>query len=264
MQLLASNFYQKNIQNDLPGDKPFLLLCLNENLNATETNYIKKAKILVRRDQYSIYEINKEVFFENNAREEIEHFNNLKDNLFEKNGFLVSDTSLYFSFTDFKQAGNNLSFSGNNGCYSGLQRNYNTLLSIEKGKLQLNRKYTARFWMYNEGKNFGQDCLGGMIFIQKTTGDHIEWLNPFVSAGNSHEINNKWSLVELSFENTNNEAHYDLVLKGDDVSTKTIYLDDLLLYDNDLSVFKLDKSKDFITLFNNNQRIVTPNINFTN
>lgn len=257
MQLLASNFYYKNFQNDLPNDKPFLLLSLNGCLDSTETDYLKKATLLVKREEYSIYEINTKVFFENTASKEFETFNEVKDKLFEKDGFLVSDTSLFFKFIDFKNTESDISFSGNNGCYSGIQYKYHTLFSIEKGKLPLNRKYIARFWMYNDGENFGQDCLLGMIFYKKINGDKTIWLTP-VSAINSHEINGKWSLVEVLLENNDKEASYELTYKGGDLGEKIIHIDELLFYDSELLIYRLDKTKNKTTLFKNNHRIDFP------
>jgi len=258
MQLMASNFYSKNIRNDLPNDKPFLIICLNGYIDKTETDYLEKAALLVHRDEYNIYEINPEAFFENTAAKEIEKFNSVKNNLLEKDGFLVSDTSLYFKFIDFGNESSGISFEGTNGCYSGLQKDYNTLFSIETGKLSLNKKYTARFWMYNEGENYGQDCLGGMIFFQRKIGDQLEWLQPYANATNSHEINGNWSMVEISFENTDINASYDLVLKGSDIAEKTIYIDDLLFYDNDLTIYKVYDFRNKTTLFHNNHWIDFP------
>ena len=113
--------------------------------------------------------------------------------------------------------------------------------------------------MYNDGENFGQDCLGGTIFFLKRKGDQVEWLNPFANAGSSHEINDKWSLVELSFDHTDVDASYELQLKGSDISEKTFYLDDLLFYDNDLKIYKILNTKNKTTLFKNNHRIEIQN-----
>jgi hypothetical protein len=261
MQLLASNFYHKSLKDDLPSDKPFLLISLNENLSPAENNFLKKSKVLISNAEYSIYEIQPKAFFENTSFQEINDFNKFKDNLFQKNTFLVSDTTLYFSFLDFKQKSPGISFSENNGCYSGLQRNYNSIFSIEPGTLQVNRNYTTRFWMYNDGENFGQDCLEGMIFFQKRKGDHIEWLNPIITAGTSHEIFGKWSMVELSFDNNTNDMWYDLVIKGNDLSDKSIYIDDLLIFDSELAIYKYLKSDNHYFLFHNNHRIGIPSEN---
>ncbi|HNW88740.1 MAG TPA: hypothetical protein PKN48_03705 [Bacteroidales bacterium] len=258
MQLLASNFYHKDIQKDLPNDKPFLLVCLNGYLNSTESDYLKKATLLISREDYSIYEINTGTFFENTAVEEFEKFDEVKNSLFKKDGFLVSDTTLFFKYDDLENPGTDISFSGGKGCHFGLQKDYHTLLSVEKGKLPLNKNYTARFWMYNHGENFGQDCLNGMFFFQKNKGGQVEWLQPLTTAITSHEINGDWSLVELSFENTDNEASYDLVFKGSDIAEKTIYIDDLLFYDSDLVIYKLLNLRNRICLFRNNHRIDMP------
>lgn len=262
MQLLASNFYHKRIRDDLPGNEPLLLLCQMDNLNATEKNYIKQAKILIERDAYSIYELPVEALFNNTALSELEQFDISKDHLFEKDGFLVSDTSLYFTFIDFEQPETGISFTGDNGCHSSLKKHYNTIFSVEGNKLELNKKYTTRFWMYNEGENYGQDCLAGLIFFQKRTGDKVEWISAsYTNAGYSHEIKDAWSLVEVSFECTDNSAIYDLVIKGDDISEKMTYLDDLLFYDNDLMIYKLSGSETSFTLFKNNHRIEIPGDN---
>ncbi|HNW69825.1 MAG TPA: hypothetical protein PKI01_05455 [Bacteroidales bacterium] len=258
MQLMGSNFYKKNIRNDLPNDKAFLIVCLNGFTDNTEAGYLEKAALLVHRDEYSLYEINPAAFFENTATNEIEKFNSEKNKLLEKDGFLVSDTSLYFKFIDFENENPVISFEGSNGCYSGLQKDYNILFSIEKGKLPLNKKFTARFWMYNEGKNYGQDCLSGMFFFQRKIGDQLEWLQPFAHATNSHEINGNWSMVEISFENTDANASYELVLKGSDIAEKTIYIDGLLFYDNDLTIYKVYDFRNRTTLYHNNHWIDFP------
>jgi hypothetical protein len=258
MQLLASNFYSKNYQIDLSSKKPFLLLCLNGKTSRAENEYIKKAMPLITHEEYSLYEINPEVFFRNTAFEEMQAFANKKDSLFAKNGFLVSDTSQYFSFTDFAKAGCPISFSGNNGCLTDVQRGYHTLFSVKHTALSLHKKYTVRFWMYNDGENYGQDRLAGWIFFQKHKGSSVEWLDPITSGSSSHEINNKWSMVELSFDHADPEADYDLILKCNDIAEQTFYIDELLFYDNDLLIYRLDANKQNTTLFKNNHRIVMP------
>lgn len=255
MQLFASNFYSKRIQGDLPNKKPLLIICENIPLSENEAYYLKNAKCLVKRDKYSLLEIDVAAFFKNNADEMFAAFEKKKNSLTEKNGFLVSDTSLYFSFTDYTQPNCDISFTGNNGCYSGALKNYNTFFTVKKECLKLNHKYTARFWMYNAGPNCGQDRLGGMIFFEKRKGENVDWLPASVSAGHSFEINNDWSMVEITFENTDKDADYDLVLKGSDIDTQTIYIDELLFYDSELSIYQLNEKKGQKVLFCNNHRI---------
>ncbi len=255
MQLLAANYYQKDIKNDLPSQKPFLLVCLNGYLNSKEAEYVKKATLICTRDDYSLYEIRPEVFFENIAEEEFRNFDVIKDSLFEKRGFLVSDTSLLFAYDDFANEATDITFSGGRGCHFGPQKDYHILLKIEKGRLPLHKKFTARLWMYNQGDNFGQDCLSGMFFFQKNKDGQVEWLQPMTSAGNSHEINGNWSLVELSLDHQDADAAYELVYKGSDLAEKTMYVDDLLFYDSDLIIYRMTNDNGKACLFKNNHRI---------
>jgi hypothetical protein len=255
VQLLASNFYSKEIQMDLPNYKPFLVIALKDGLNEAENIYLKSATLISENEEYYLYEMPCDVFFKSNAESEYKHFSEVKNNLIEKSGFLVSDTSKFFTYIDFQSPDEKISFEVNNGCYVGLQKDYNIILSLKKGTLPLNRKYTARFWMYNNGENFGQDCLGGMIFFQKRNGDQVKWLDPIADARYSSEINGDWSLVEISFVNDDSEADYDLTVKGDDYSKLSYHIDDLLFYDSELQIYRVDREMHSYSLFHNNHRI---------
>jgi hypothetical protein len=92
-------------------------------------------------------------------------------------GFLVSDTNLYFSYIDFDQY-HAPPFDHENGCLAGLQRNYNTIFSVKGSALDNTKRYIGRFWIYNNGKNYGQDCLNGMIFFVKSKNGNDDWLFP--------------------------------------------------------------------------------------
>ena len=103
MQLLASDFYDKEIQYHLKSDKPFLVICSNQGLGKADSNLLRKAVLLVKREDYSLYEIGKASLFRNSADAEQNEFRQKKENLFQKEGFLVTDTNLYFSFVGFNR-----------------------------------------------------------------------------------------------------------------------------------------------------------------
>ena len=44
---------------------------------------------------------------------------------------------------------------------AGKQNTFNKLYTVDSKKLSINKKYTTRFWFYNEGENYGQlaSCL---------------------------------------------------------------------------------------------------------
>lgn len=257
MQLLASNFYSKNIEHDIKSEKPFLIVCSNENLNDAELNLLNKSKKLLQRDEYSIYEIGLKALFKNNAAKEYENYIVKKDQLFYKNNFMVSDTSLYFSYVDFDQF-NALSFGKENGCYQGFQKGYNHIYSIQANKLDTSRQYIARFWMYNNGVNFGQDCLNVIAFFQKVKDDQCTWLEPYLDARTSFEINGDWSLIEVPLNYNEKDFSYDLIMKGNDRSELSIYFDQLLVYDSKLEVYRIDEISNQLYLFHNNHQFLIP------
>ncbi len=257
MQLLASEFYKKDIEDDLKSDKPFLVICSNEELSKGDKNLLYKSKILKKREGYSLYEIDKNSLFRNSIMAEFIKFNSKKDLLSEKDGFLVSDTNLYFSYIDFDQY-HKPPFEKDNSCFKGLQRNYNTIFSIKGSELDDTKKYIANFWIYNDGENYGQDCLNGMIFFIKSKAGKEDWIFPIFNARESHEINGNWSLAEATLSDIEKDADYKLVVKGSDRSKLNYYIDHLLFYDSKLDIYRLISSTDNIYLFYNNNRLEIP------
>jgi len=255
MQLFSDNFYTKAIKHDLPGNQPFLIIYDHSGLTSNEKFYLEKAKVLVVRPEYTILEIQKADFFENTAGAALKSFKAIEIRLLPKNGFLVNDTSKFFYYNDFEKINSPFSFRGK-GALSGWMKEYTQLVSIKPGQLQPNTHYTIRFWMYNKGQNFGQDQLNSIIFMQEKLGNDIKWLDPFINPTTSQVITDGWSMIELPFIPTNKDAQYDLMIKGDNYSIKKFTIDDLLIYDSSLEIYRLTPNGSGCILFNNNQQIV--------
>jgi hypothetical protein len=254
MQLMSSNFYKKEVESDLKSNKPFLIVYSNDPLSEAGNEILRKSKNIVKREKYSLYEIQFDSLFNNNANQEYNKFANKKDSMFYKDGFFVSDTGLYFSFTDFDKY-KELSIDDSGGCYNGTLDRYNNIFSIDANVLNKNRQYVARFWMYNYGENYGQDYLSAFIFFQKKNGDKVKWLLPPVSARWSYQINGNWTLVEvpLDMSGFDDSTHYDLIIKGKYDNANPLYVDKLLFYDKALDIYKLESDKSI--LYHNNHQI---------
>lgn len=249
MQLLSAGFIKKKIQTDV-SDKPILVLYSKAQLNDAEQRFLHKAKLIVDRDQYSLYEIDPKSIFKNTAQEEWNTFETKKPNLFEKAGFLVSDTNFYFKHTDFDTY-KEPPFNQEHACLKNLQPQYTNILSIKGSELCDTATYIAKFWIYNHGKNYGQGCLNGMVFF--THND--EWIFPLYEAIHSHEIDGNWSLAEARLSNIDKNAEYKLFIKGDDKSELHYYIDNVLFYDSRLDIYKLNQSTNSPLLWHNNYRI---------
>ena len=95
-----------------------------------------------------------------------------------------------------------------------------------------------------------------LFLCRKKWGDNVNWLNPIIKPGNSQVISDGWSLVELSFVPTREDVEYDLVIKGEDSSDKKVIIDDLLVYDASLDIYKFERKGNLVELFKNDHRII--------
>jgi len=230
----------------------------NEKLPGYEKDILDKAMLIYSGDNFKLYKIPKQVLFKNTAQEEIDKFNKLKPSLFLKNGFLTTDTTGYLFYDSFEQNPSGIVFRGK-GVYKGPKKNWNKIATIEKNKLKQGDKYMVAFWIYNLGKNFGQDQANSLFLIQERKGDQVKWIstsNPM----HSEVINGDWTLVEQEFTVNDPEAQIEFIVKGDDNSKKTTIIDDVFIYKSNTLNYKVEKEKDgkISILFKNDHDIVLP------
>lgn len=243
MQMLSKGFYPKNIKNDLKSDKPFLIISAKKKLTESDLDLINKSKIIINDDNLQIFELPLNQLFKNTANDEINLFKNLKDSLQNKQNFLVSDSNLFFEYKSFDTLPSHQ--------YEGFQKHYNVLYEINGKALKDSTNYLARFWINIKGKNCGQDLFNGMIFFIENINDTSEWIFPLHNATSSHQIIEDWMLVEVPLKNINKKATYQLMIKGDDHSTKKYIIDDLLFYEEGGIIYKQMPNY----LFKNNHKI---------
>lgn len=240
MQLISTEEFPKKVRFDMKSNKPFLIVCSNEFLNQNEIELISKAKLIRKNKTYSLYEIGKGQLFHHNQNEHISRFNRSKPILHKQGEFYLSDTTLFWQSIDFDKS-KKYSFGASNGCFEGAQKDFSLLYTIEGKNIDTSKQYIARFWMHNSGANYGQDCLNGMVFFQKEKDGKVEWLNPQVNPGTSHQILENWSLIEVPLKISDTDANYSLILKGADNAKLNYYLDKLLFFDTELEIYNIEK-----------------------
>jgi len=252
VQLMSSSFYPKAVEKDIISDKPFLIICHNEVLSVNEMSLLNKGTKLSSNESYSIYEISKNKIFYNTTNNEVEAYSNLNNSLIARHGFLVSDSTFYFSYLNYNEL-SSPEFC-ETGCYQNVQSGYSKLLEVKGTDLIQGQTYSARFWMYNGGENRGQDAFNGMAFFEKDENGKKEWIFPITSMQNTQEINGDWNLVEVVLSDVDTTTNYHLLLKGDDRAKMNYYIDDVIFYDQRLTIYK-----EFETyLFKNGHRISMP------
>lgn len=259
VQLFSPDFYNKSIKSDIHSDKPFLIIFSKEELTDSEQSLIKKSDEIYSTDDFSLYSISFEKMFENTSAKEIENFKNIESQLTDNDGFLTSKTNtkseVYYNSFDDKPI--NITFRGN-GAFSGEIKNYNQLIKVKTSELQKDSVYIASFWMYNKGENYGQDALNCVSFIE--AGDDngkVDWIEQY-NPSRSMIINGDWSLVEISFKAPEWAKSISVYIKGDDNSTRSFIVDDILIRAKDTDVYKVIKEKNhqILELFKNNHQIM--------
>jgi len=257
MQVLAPGFYHKQIVDDLDSGKPFLVVFTHESLSKYEKRILSLYKPIYENEEFTLYRINPNDLFKNTSAIKIREFNNMKNLLSLRDGFFTNDSSGYFFFNDFENNPFHISRTGK-GSYTGLKKNFNKLAHINKNELIPDQSYTASFWMYNQGENFGQDILNSMFILQEKQNNETKWTK-IVNPAYSPVIDGDWSLVEMEFSLKDVNTEIDLILKGDDLSDKPVYIDDFLIYKTSTLNYKaiFDQQGRIDTLIKNNQFIFT-------
>ncbi|NOZ35304.1 MAG: hypothetical protein GXO80_08400 [Chlorobi bacterium] len=240
-QLLAPGYYPKMIKKDLQGNKPYLLVYSKEKLDKYETKVLNKAKKLYENKEFALYSLSLKDLFKNTAEQEIQKFNQIKDSLIHKNGFLCSDTSSYMYFNNFEDLPDKITFRGK-GSFSADKEKYSILAEIPANKLTAGKKYTLSFWMYNEGRNFGQDVLNSSLFLEGENENGSLFRIAEANPTRSYLIDGDWSLVEMNFTPEKTNVKYRAVIKGGNIPKIKIHIDNLLIKEANTDIYKILKS----------------------
>lgn len=258
MQVISPQFYKKAIEQDIKDDRPFVIIYSHEELLDCEQNILDRSKELYKNKDLTLFEISKDELLSYKPQKWIEHFGAIEKDLIIKNDFLLSSgtDSSYLYYESYDNHPGNIVFSGK-GSMACKKKDFTILKEFQKDELKYNHEYVASFWLYNSGYNHGQDVGNGLLFFQVNQDEqNFEWLKvENMSVGLN--IYGDWSLIEIKFKVPEILSHSYLVLKGNDRSKITWHIDDLLIREAGVDVYKVlsdNKNRDKV-LFMNNHRI---------
>lgn len=254
MQLFSSPFYTKTIKEDLPNGKDILMVFEKSQVREQELAWVNRTKKLYEDEKWYLGEIDTANFFYQTNQDELAYFEQHKDEYTLKNGFLVNNPTSYFKYNKFGFT-QEISFSSNS--YSlEIDDDLFTLLAILKqDEIQLGKEYIARYWIYNDGENYGQDMAKGLTFFDKAYDNQSHWLAPIYKPLSSFDIQGNWSLVELKFTYTEPMADHLLIFNKNYIGDNKTYIKDLLIYEKGLLIYKEYEVNGQKYLFKNNHRI---------
>lgn len=252
MQLFSPNFYDKAIRADLPSEKPFLLVYSNEPLSPYEQAVYDRGRVVFSHPDFTLLRLEKNAFFESPVPGLYAEYEALLPTLHKKDGFWVTDSTKFFRYLDFETETYRGPAHSGNGSITGRIADYNSLAKIDGKDLTPDTPYTIRFWIYNNGNNYGQDVLNSMVFVnQKKKNGEGKWLD-IQNPSYSQVIDGDWSMVEVPFTPDDPDAEYDLTLKGNERVKTSFIIDDILIYDASLHIYRMEGKE---TLFMDNHRV---------
>lgn len=248
MQIISPVFYSKPFEKDIADERPFLIVYRNEELLEFEQELLNRSKEIYRNSEFAFYEVSKANLFSSDASKWLANFDSKKDQLLRNGDFLLDtkDSNEYFFFENFESTPNKIHFRGK-GALHVPKSGYTLLKKFEIGELEEGKEYIASFWLYNAGKNYGQDLPNGLFFLQ-VEDENLEWTHIHnIDAGLS--INGNWSLIEMKFTGLKNVGS-SLYIHGDNF---IVYwdIDDFMIRPVTTTVYREDKGE----LFMNNHRI---------
>ena len=128
IQMFGPNFYNKNIKKDLNFLKPILIIRdLKDTLSDKEIHIISISKTIYENKQIALYSLKVEDLFKKSNQLEYNKFLSQNDKLKLKNGYFISDTSMFFRFYDFEKTPSH-QFKNGIGAFKGLSKEYSVPL----------------------------------------------------------------------------------------------------------------------------------------
>lgn len=249
VQIVTPAFYPKTIKEDIPNEKPFLIIRIHKKLTLYENELLSKASLIGDFNDFSLYSLKYRDLFENTTSTYFDLYHKLQADLFQSDGFLISDSSAFLFYNDFETHKNEISFSGS-GSYQGIKKGKNTYAEFGPGTFETGKTYHFSIWMYNGLKDALN--LWFRFLIEEWDPKANIWHSTTFFPDQSEVIFGNWSLVEGEFTVQSSGSHVYFVSKGKENSKADLFADDLLITNSGNEVFKLEGD----TLFYNNHMII--------
>ena len=250
---ISPSFYPKPLKNYIKSNKPFLIVSINDNVSKYQQKILDRARFICKINNFKYYSITPNKLFEKTNEKEFNQFYKIKSKLFNNDGFLVNDTNKFFYYNSFEDSISAIKFRGK-GSFNSLKRKYNTLAEFYKNTFKENTEYTISIWIYNGYKDALNQWL--RLIFKEYDNNNNTIQETFVLPEQSEVIFGNWSLIELTFTIKNSYNTVKIYTQGKDLSKSKITIDDLLITEKGLQIYKITNDRNKTELFKNNHKII--------
>jgi hypothetical protein len=222
-------------------DKPIVILYNKESLTEEEDALLQKGTKVIETNNYIVKEITMEQLFYNSSRDKIAFYNSKKSNMIYYNGFLMTDSS-YFYFNDFNTLPNDY--------YQANVNDTNLIFEVANNTLKKEVSYEISFWYSTRDKL----DMNNKLVITEFDSYNNSTIIALKNVNSMQNIYNGKTLATLTFVTKNPQNKIKISLNGASDREKVFYLDDLMIRQKNVNVFKSSYStqlKDSIINYNN-------------
>lgn len=237
IQLASPNYYDKAIQEDIPSEKPFLIIKSNTPLSTYESALLQKGKLLRTGKNFDLYTLSTHDLFHNTSEELYQELVDRQHSFYKKDAFRVSDSTKYFFYNGYENTASDTCFRGI-GAYHGMKKGKNKLAYFEPQTFETGNTYHLSCWMFNGEKDALN--LWFRLIVEEYDVATNAWHSTTIFPESAETIFGDWSLVEVDFTVRNSSNPIQIITAGKENSKAALHIDDLLIRESGLEIVKLD------------------------
>jgi len=246
-QLATPGYYPKKLVNDLPDERPFLVIRTKDAITEYESAMFAHCKPIFESDEISVYELKKADLFRDTSSDIISNYESEKGKLFPNEGFNVNRENAFLYFNDFETSKSEKTFRGQ-GAFAGIKKDKNTLAEFPPNTFANDKKYVLRLWMNNASPDALNDWF--RLIVEEYDQPNEKWISTTFFPEQCETINGDWSLAEFTFKVENPSNPVAIVTIGKKYEKAPLIVDDLLITEEGVDVYRLDE-KDHSLFYNN-------------
>ena len=246
VQVISPNIYQKLIINDLPSEKPFLIIESDE-LTKYENELKNRSSIVFETKNFRVREISRAELLQVDSTKLLRELSELKTALgFQEepfyspppiyNNILTSDSTAFFYQNNFKNApSNHARFS--KGAFEKTKRGENELAKFEAKTFEKNKTYVLSAWFFNGQNDALNDWFRFIVEERNPKTGEFKYTTCFPEF--AEVIDGNWSLAETDFQVDFPENEIRVITIGKALTLDLpLYIDDLMIREKGVDVFE--------------------------
>lgn len=246
VQIVTPNIYKKLITNDLPSEKPFLIIESAE-LTKYENDLKNRSSVIYGTNDFRVREISKSKLLDIDSTKILSELDDLKTSLgFEMeifhtpapayNNILTTDSTSFFYQNNFNKFPSKFA-RYSEGAFERTKRGENELTKFSSNTFEKNKTYILSAWFFNGQNDALNDWFRFIVEERNPKTGEFKYTTCFPEF--SEVIDGDWSLVEMDFQVDFSENEIRIITIGKELTLDLpLYIDDLMIREKGVDIFE--------------------------